>query len=114
MDNNIPLCEENIKIKACDGMLYNKNNTNDFIIFVELKSGKYLRNWRSNAIAQLKSTVKFFIKHHSLESYENTRKECYASNAKTEQVSIIQHNEMEKFKKATSGFILKIDYKIVL
>ena len=111
VDKNIPLLNENgDKLKSCDGMLYNVSDRYEFIIFIELKSGANIRNWRSNAISQLLSTVKIFIHNHDASRYN--KKRCYASNAVHQIVQTICQNELEDFATHTNGFMLKIHYKV--
>lgn len=111
VDKNIHLLNENGELlKSCDGMLYNAADRYEFIIFIELKSGMSIRNWRSDAINQLLSTVKIFIHNHDASRYN--KKLCYASNAVHQIVRTIHQDELEDFAKHTNGFMLKIHYKV--
>jgi len=111
VDKNIPLVNENSELlKSCDGMLYNAANRYECIIFIELKSGANIRNWRSDAISQLLSTVAIFIDNHDASRYN--KKLCYASNAAHHIIRTICQNELEDFAKNTNGFMLKIHYKV--
>jgi len=111
IDHNIYFFNKNGKqLSSCDGMLYNKDEKYEFIIFIELKSGANIRNWRSDAINQLLSTVKIFIHNHDAGRYK--KKQCYASNAVYQIVRTIHQNELDNFAEQTSGFILKINYEV--
>ncbi len=111
IDHNIPFFDVSGKqLSSCDGMLYNKDEKYEFIIFIELKSGTNIRNWRSDAINQLLSTVKIFIHNHDASRYN--KKQCYASNAVNQIVRTIHQNELNNFAEQTSGFILKINYEV--
>lgn len=112
VDKNIVFKTDNEQTKSCDGMLYNKKEISDFIIFVELKSGKNIRNWRAKAIKQLKTTAQYFVNNHQIKEFK--RKECYASNKRCLVSCRIRHNELNDFAKDTSGFILRINYCIKL
>lgn len=77
-----------------------------------MKSGKNIRNWRAKAIKQLKTTAQYFVNNHQIKEFK--RKECYASNKRCLVSCGIRHNELNDFAKDTSGFILKINYEILL
>lgn|GEM_PF-894179 len=111
IDHNIHFFDKNGKqLSSCDGMLYNKDEKYEFIIFIELKSGAHIRNWRSDAINQLLSTVKIFIHNHDAGRYK--KKQCYASNALHQIVRTIHQNELDNFAEQTGGFIIKISYEV--
>lgn len=111
IDHNIPFFDKNGKqLPSCDGMLYNKNDKYECIIFIELKSGLNLRNWRGAAKKQLLSTVKVFINNHDPDKFN--KKRCYASNAVNEIIRNIHQNELQDFAGQTHGFILKINYEV--
>lgn len=111
IDHNISFFDKNEKqLSSCDGMLYNKDDKYEFIIFIELKSGKNKRNWRSKAKKQLLSTVEIFICNHNPNKFN--KKECYASNAAHQIISGVYQNELNNFAKQTAGFILKINYEV--
>ncbi len=51
----------------CDGMLY----SNEHLYFIELKDQS--KNWISEAIEQLESTIQFFIAHHDIKKYKHKK-----------------------------------------
>jgi hypothetical protein len=67
----------------CDGML----TSNEHIYFVELKDQR--KNWKSDAIEQLESTIKFFIANHDITVYKH--KKAFACNKKHPQFQTIEH-----------------------
>ena len=111
IDHNIYFFNKNGKqLSSCDGMLYNKDEKYEFIIFIELKSGLNIRNWRSDAKKQLLSTVKVFICNHDASKF--TKKECYASNSVHQIIVRVRQNELNDFAEQTGGFIIKINYEV--
>ncbi len=58
----------------CDGML----TSNRHLYFVELKD--QMKNWKTDAIAQLESTIQFFKAHHDVTAYRF--KKAFACNKK--------------------------------
>jgi hypothetical protein len=67
----------------CDGML----TSNEHIYFVELKDQR--KNWKSDAIEQLESTIQFFIANHNITIYKH--KKAFACNKKHPQFQTIEH-----------------------
>lgn len=113
IDHNIPFFDKNGKqLSSCDGMLYNADYRYEFIVFIELKSGTNKRNWRSDAINQLLSTVRVFICNHDPNKFN--KKKCYASNAVHQIIGKVYQNELNDFAEQTAGFILKINYEVVI
>jgi len=65
---------EEIGRGRCDGMLTSAED----IYFVELKNQR--GNWKTNAINQLESTIRFFISNHDITVYKH--KKAFACNKK--------------------------------
>ena len=71
---------EQIGRGRCDGML----TSSEFIYFVELKDEN--KNWISDAIEQLESTIQFFMANHNIDVYKH--KKAFACNK--------QHNHFQE------------------
>jgi hypothetical protein len=88
----------------CDGML----TSNEHIYFVELKDQR--ADWKSDAIAQLESTIKFFINNHDITVYKH--KKAFACNKKHPQFQKIEHELNLRFFR-TYGVRLGIQAEVV-
>jgi hypothetical protein len=88
----------------CDGMF----TSNEHIYFVELKDQR--KGWKSDAIEQLESTIKFFIVNHDITIYRH--KKAFACNKKQPQFQRIENELNLRFFK-TYGVRLVIQAEIV-
>jgi hypothetical protein len=88
----------------CDGMLTSKEH----IYFVELKDQR--KNWQSDAIEQLESTINFFIANHDIAIYKH--KKAFACNKKHPQFRQIEHELNLRFFRAY-GVRLGIQAEVV-
>ncbi|HBK30618.1 MAG TPA: hypothetical protein DDZ96_15295 [Porphyromonadaceae bacterium] len=108
VDHNIVALKSNgNEVSQCDGMLTLRNN--EKIIFVELKTGS--KKWIGEAVNQLKSTIRLFMKNHPDHPYK--LKQAYAVNKRHPDFSFSFKNEMLSFKNET-GFRLLIQAEICL
>ena len=107
VDHNIIVQKVGNEMSQCDGMLTIENN--EGLIFVELKTGQ--RNWVSDAISQLKSTIYLFKKNHPIDIY--TVKIAYAVNKSHPSFQFSKKNKMQTFRYET-GFrlLIQADIKI--
>jgi hypothetical protein len=88
----------------CDGML----TSAEHIYFVELKDQR--TNWKTDAIEQLESTIKFFIANHDIGAYKH--KKAFACNKKHPQFQKIE-NELNLRFFRTYGVRLGIQAKVI-
>jgi hypothetical protein len=88
----------------CDGMF----TSSEHIYFVELKDQR--RDWKSDAIEQLESTIKFFIANHDISIYRH--KKAFACNKKHPQFQKIENELNLRFFK-TYGVRLAIQAEII-
>ena len=73
VDNNIPYLDENGNEKSrCDAIIFTERT----IVFIELKDKD--RNWLTDAIAQLKSTIGHFMEEEDISRFKY--KKAYACN----------------------------------
>lgn len=106
IDNNIKIYKDNSKDEEslCDCMLFSKEN---FILFIELKDQQ--KQWLSDALSQLKNTIRLFKENHSVELFAKRR--AYASNKQHPQFAHSYKETMQRFRQET-GFILRIQNTI--
>lgn len=95
--------------KKCDGMLFYKNNKNEAIIFVELKTGLNSVKWVFGAKCQLLNTIKKFKTCHEIESFN--RKEAYASNS-FDITGKCRQNDIEEFLETGFDFYVKSEIEM--
>lgn len=112
IDNCIEIYRSDSKMaNRCDGMLTYIHT----IIFVELKqrkpSGRNYRNLINKAEIQLRSTISVFIRNKNSEKFVTKR--AYIANAKKPEFQQSHKERMQRFKDDT-GFILKIENKIII
>ena len=72
----------------CDGML----TSSEHLFFVELKNQK--EKWREHAIAQLESTIMFFLDNHDASAFKH--KKAFACNKKHSRFQTVD-NELSKY-----------------
>jgi hypothetical protein len=97
-DNEYP------KRGRCDGMF----TSNEHIYFVELKDQR--KEWKSDAIEQLESTIQFFIANHDIAIYRH--KKAFACNKKHPQFQKTEHGLNIRFFR-TYGVRLAIQAEVV-
>lgn len=91
----------------CDGML----TADNLLYLVELKDRKTDSTWKTDAIAQLVSTIEFLQTHHDLSPFRH--KKAYVSNKKKPCFVTIEHEQRVRFFR-THGFRLDIHTQIVI
>jgi hypothetical protein len=89
----------------CDGML----TTDTHLYLVELKNQD--PPWRSHAIDQLDSTIKFLLDNHDLSQYK--KRKVFASNKKRDAFVVIDNEFNKNFYKRTT-FRIDIQAEIVV
>lgn len=89
----------------CDCMLTSANH----IYFIELKD--QLRNWKTDAIEQLESTIQFFIANHNVKNYKY--KKAFACNKKQPRFQEID-NELNLYFFRTYGFRIDAQTEIIV
>jgi len=89
----------------CDGML----TSNEHIYFIELKEGA--REWKIKAIAQLESTIQFFIANHDINNY--THKKAFACHKRRRHFQEID-NELNLHFFRTYGVRLDVQADIIV
>jgi hypothetical protein len=104
IDDGVIRNDEEPERGRCDGMLA----SDEHIVFVELKDQR--KNWKSEAIEQLESTIRFFIANHDITIYRH--KKAYACNKKHPQFQRIE-NELNLRFFRTYGVRLAIQNDIV-
>ena len=89
----------------CDGML----TSQEHIYFVELKNQR--ENWKSDAITQLESTIKFFIANHDITIYRH--KKAFACNRRHPRFQEIDNETNLRFFK-TYGVRIDVQATIIV
>jgi hypothetical protein len=79
----------------CDGML----TSDDQIFFIELKD--QAKNWKTDSISQLESTIEFFIESHDISIYKH--KKAFACNK--------QHQRFQEVDNALNVYFFR-KYKV--
>ena len=96
---------EHIGRGRCDGML----TSNNHIFFVELKD--QMSGWKTRAIDQLESTIKFFLEKDTLEKYRH--KKAFACNKRHPYFQEIdQETQLKWFR--TYGVRLDIQAEVIV
>lgn len=95
------------EISQCDGML--TVNKNDNLIFVELKTGR--KNWITEAVDQLRSTISLFNDNHDSQLFNDRR--AYAVNKRHPHFHSSHKEVMQRFRNQT-GYRLLIQSNIDL
>ena len=109
IDNCIIVLKEgtNDKESTCDGMLTFKNS----LYLVELKKQR-TGGWISEAVEQLKNTIKLIVKNHSIENFQY--KKAYACNRRHPNFTTIANELSRRFFRETNGFRIDIQAEIVI
>lgn len=89
----------------CDGML----TTEDLLYLVELKDQK--TNWRTDAIAQLESTIGFLRDHHDLGCFRH--KKAFACNRRHQPFLPIDNELMLRFHR-NYGFRIDVQATVLI
>jgi len=89
----------------CDGML----TSQEHIYFIELKNQR--RNWLTDALNQLESTIRFFIANHDIKIYKH--KKAFACNKKYPHFQEIDNEQNLRFFKRY-GVRLDVQGKIIV
>ena len=90
IDNCVPLLRaDGRQDNRCDAMLTYQDN----IVFAELKDVK--ENWRSNAIAQLESTIRHFMANHDAALF--AKKRAFACNRQHPRFAEIDMEKKQRF-----------------
>ena len=99
IDNCIIALKEGTKDKesTCDGMLTFKNS----LYLVELKKQR-TGGWISDAIEQLKNTIKLILENHNIEEFQY--KKAYGCNRKHPNFATIDNELSRCFFRETNGF----------
>lgn len=103
IDHNIIVFVNKNERSQCDGML----TTDNSIIFVELKTVQ--KQWISDAIEQLKSTIELFCDNHNPNVFK--KRLAYASNNRHPKFNYSNREIRQSFYN-TTGFKLLIQNKI--
>lgn len=89
----------------CDGML----TSDEHLYFIELKDE--LKNWKTDAIEQLESTISFFNQHHDLSKYRH--KKAFACNKKRKAFQVIDNEQNKRFFRQY-GFRIDAQAEIII
>ncbi|MFH1005262.1 MAG: hypothetical protein V1781_07195 [Bacteroidota bacterium] len=90
IDNCIPILRDDGNMdNRCDGMLTYTDN----IVFVELKNQR--KNWITDAVNQIETTIKHFIANHDLSNYRHKR--AFVANKKHPQFNFAIHEKSQIF-----------------
>lgn len=114
IDNNVIFYKSwknNEKQRSCDAMLY----TSDTIVFLEIKDWHFDppgKTFTESAIEQLENTIVHFCTAHPKRTF--AKKYAYVSNKARPTFSFSNMNNIDKFKKNTNGFILRVGTEITL
>ncbi|MGM0567338.1 MAG: hypothetical protein ACQESX_11310 [Bacteroidota bacterium] len=90
---------------TCDGMLTFTDN----IFLVELKKQR-TGGWLSDAINQLKNTVRLIAEHHDIQEFKY--KKAYACNRRHPRFKPIENELSKRFFNETNGFIIDVNSDI--
>jgi hypothetical protein len=104
IDKGVIKDDEEPERGRCDGMLA----SNEHIYFVELKDQR--KNWISDSITQLESTIQFFIANHDIAIYKH--KKAFACNKRHPQFKKTE-NELNLHFFKTYGVRLGLQADIV-
>jgi hypothetical protein len=89
----------------CDGML----TSSEHLYFVELKNEA--REWISDAIDQLESTIKFFLENHDVATYRH--KKAFACNKRHRPFKVVDNERNNRFFR-TYGFRIDVQAEIIV
>jgi len=89
IDNCVIMGDEEQGRKRCDGML----SSIEHIYFVELKNQR--EGWIADAIAQLESTIRFFMEHHDISRFRY--KKAFACNKRHRPFKVIDNEVRRRF-----------------
>jgi hypothetical protein len=92
---------------TCDGMLTFQNS----LYLVELKE-KEKHSWKSEAISQLKNTIKLLYASHDLTPFKY--KKAYACNKKHPSFIVLDSETRKEFFKKTNGFRIEAQAEITI
>jgi hypothetical protein len=104
IDKGVIKDNEELGRGRCDGMF----TSNEHICFIELKN--QCKDWKSDAVEQLESTIQFFIANHNITIYRH--KKAFACNKKHPLFQKIDNELNLRFFK-TYGVRLAIQAEIV-
>ncbi len=90
IDNCVEILRPNGDMESrCDGMLTYPGN----IVFVELKNQR--KNWISDAIDQLETTIRHFFENHDIDRFR--RRRAFACNKRHPNFEVLENERMKRF-----------------
>ncbi|HHE07959.1 MAG TPA: hypothetical protein ENL01_03560 [Chlorobaculum parvum] len=105
IDNCVIMSNEEYERRRCDGMLTSTRH----IFFIELKDQR--AGWKADAVAQLESTIQFFIENHDINEFRH--KKAFACNKKHQPFQIIDQETRLRFFRQC-GFHIDVQARIIV
>lgn len=93
--------------KKCDVFLYYKDKPYDFVVFVELKTGRNAIKWVHKAKEQLLSTIQRFVDCHQDILHAILVRKAYAANSVDHATVVPRQNDIEDFFELGFDFYVK-------